>query len=251
MNEPQSEPTVKGDDYRKSHLQRGGTYDATIAGSPFDDYMARFEQAYLKKLVPDLFPGKKARYLDFACGTARITSVVHQFCGESIGVDISPSMLAEARLKCPSVRFVEADLTKDAADIGMFDLVTSFRFFGNAQHELRIAVLKALNRLLRTNSYLIINSHRNPHSISALLNNITGGDNQGMDLHYFKLKRLLRSCGFEIVSSRPVGAWMFRHSMHQAADFDSATAQRRESLFSSRIFSPLAPDVVIVARKAN
>ena len=100
-----------------------------------------------------------------------------------------------------------ADITKLEVDLGRFDLVTSFRFFGNAQQELRMAVLLALHRLLRPKAYLSINSHRNPHSIVEIFNSATGGRNQSMDLHYFKLKRLPQASGFAIVHRRPIGVY--------------------------------------------
>lgn len=247
-------PEVSGDsseDYRLSHLQRGGTYDDTLAKSPFDAYMADTERAYLLRVIPTLFKGARPRYLDFACGTGRIVQTVAPMCSEAVGVDVSPSMLAEARSKCPSVRFVEADLTSSNIDLGLFDLVTSFRFFGNAQQGLRVAVLRALHRLLKPGAYLIINSHRNPQSLASMINAAGGGSNEGIDLSYFKLKRLLHECGFEIVLIRPVGVWMYRHKLQSAADVESARAKRLESIFKYKIFAPIAPDAVVVARKIN
>ena len=235
------------DDYRQSHLERGSTYDATLAGSPFDAYMAQFERDYLLQLVPRLFPTTRPNYLDFACGTGRILETVAPLSREAVAVDISPSMLEEAWRKCPSVKFVHADLTKDGVDLGKFDLVTSFRFFGNAQDELRAAVLRALNRVLHVNGQLVINSHRNPHSIAALLNSVTGGKH-GMDLHYFKLKRLLREHGFEITLTRPVGFCMYRAKL-MAANNAAARAGRMENIFKHGMFTPLAPDAIVVARK--
>lgn len=234
-------------DYRDSHLARGESYDATLAGAPFDHYMAKAERDYLLETVPGLFPRGRPRYLDFACGTGRITQTVAPLAGEAIGVDISSSMLREAQRKCPTVRFVQADLTKAEVDLGIFDMITSFRFFGNAQDELRVSVMRTLNRLLRPGGYLVINSHRNPHSISDILQRI-GNANQGMDLHYFKLKRLLRKHGFEIVKTRPIGAWMYRAKLMDAS-YDSASTKRLESMFTSSMFTPIAPDAVIVARK--
>ena len=251
MTKPQANQQVASDDYRRSHLQRGSTYDANLEASPFDRYMAQFERAYLREVVPGLFPGSKPRYLDFACGTGRITETVAPLCGESVGVDVSPSMLAEAREKCPGVRFVEADITKSDVDLGTFDLATSFRFFGNAQQELRIAVLKGLHRLLRPNAYLIINSHRNPRSISAMLNSLTGGRDQSMDLNNSKFKTLLRSTGFEIDQIRPIGVWMYRDKLQRLADIESPWAKRMESVFSHRGFAAIAPDAVIVAKRVN
>ena len=105
------------------------------------------------------------------------------------------------------------ELTRTDIDLGQFDLVTSFRFFGNAQHDLRLAVMKTLHRVLRSGGHLIINSHRNPHSLATSSHAATGGSFGGMDLHYFKLKSLLRGCGFAVVQLYPIGAWMCRYSI--------------------------------------
>lgn len=241
----------QSDDYRQSHQRSGGTYDATIAASPFDAYMAHFEREYLTDIVPSLFPRAKPRYLDFACGTGRITETVAPLTAEAIGVDISASMLAEARSKCLTVVFHEADLTQSDVGLGLFDLVTTFRFVGNAQQDLRISVLKVLNRHLRPGGYLILNNHRNPLSIAVLLGWISGGDLHGMDLNYFKLKRLLRDCGFEIVDGRSIGAWMFRHKLLEIAEPTSSFSRQRESIFRHRLFIPIAPDAILVAKKIS
>lgn len=246
---PASKLDAANDDYRHSHLQRGGSYDATLAASPFDAYMTQLEREYLLSTVPSLFPAARPRYLDFACGTGRITQTVAPLTAEAIGVDLSPSMLQEARRKCPSVRFVETDLTRADIDLGSFDLITSFRFFGNAQDELRMAVLRTLNRLLREGGYLIINSHRNPHSIAATMLRLAGVD-EGLDLHYFKLKRLLREHGFEVARTRPIGAWMYR-SRVMAADPNAQRTKRLEGLFNHSMFTAFAPDAVVVARKTR
>ena len=243
-----TEPTGAGDDYRAIHLDRGDSYDATLASAPFDAYMTRVEVEHLRRLIPALFPNAKPRYLDFACGTGRITQVVAPHAGETVGVDISPTMLEHARLKCPGASFVEADLTKASVDLGRFDLVTSFRFFGNAQQDLRAAVLPALNRALKPGGYLIINSHRNPRSIAALLHGLTGGEPSGMDLHWNKLKALLRRHGFEIVRVQPIGAWMYRFKL-QAQQHDAQRAARLERRYGHPMFATVAPDVLVVARK--
>jgi SAM-dependent methyltransferase len=237
------------DDYRSIHLQRGGSYDSALASSPFDAYMAQLEKSYVTETIPKLFPGRPPRCLDFACGTGRITQDLVSLCSETVGVDISPTMLDEARLKCPSARFVQTDLTKDEADLGQFDLITSFRFFGNAQQELRSAVLVKLNRLLRTNGYLIINSHRNPHSIAAMLKKVAGIDH-GFDLSYFKLKRLLGEFGFDIERRRPIGAWMIRSRL-MASDPSAARSRQLEANWQHPSLSIIAPDTIVVAKKVR
>ena len=234
-------------EYRQSHLSKGGTYDETIAGSPFDAYMARWEAEYLRETVPRLTQGG-GRYLDFACGTGRITATVAPMVAESVGVDISDSMLAIAQQKCPSTRFVCADLARHPADLGLFDLATSFRFFGNAEDDLRVAVLGAISRVLRKGGHLIINSHRNPHAIGSLLQTLKGGAH-GMDLSYWKISRMLRDQGFRIVSARPIGFWIYRSRMRNERTLSSGRAAVAEKTFRHRLWAPFAPDCILLAQK--
>jgi ubiquinone/menaquinone biosynthesis C-methylase UbiE len=232
-------------EYRQSHLDKGGTYDETITASPFDAYMAKWEAQYLREIVPGLTQGR-GRYLDFACGTGRITATVAPMVAESVGIDVSDSMLAVARQKCPSTRFVCADLARQAVDVGVFDLVTSFRFFGNAEDDLRRAVLGAISRLLRNGGHLIINSHRNPHAIGSLLRK---GGTERMDLSYWKISRLLRDHGFRIVGVRPIGFWIYRARLRNERTLTSSRAAVAERAFRHRIFAPFAPDCVLLAEK--
>ena len=90
-------------DYRDSHLAKGDTYDGTIAAQPFDAYMAKCEAEYLRDVVPRL-TGGRGRYLDFACGTGRITAIVPPRLNGSLGGDISASLVGDAGPKCPDPR---------------------------------------------------------------------------------------------------------------------------------------------------
>jgi ubiquinone/menaquinone biosynthesis C-methylase UbiE len=233
-------------DYRQSHLDRGGVYDATIASLPWDAYMARWEAAYLREIVPRLARGT-GRYLDFACGTGRITEVVAPLVGETVGVDLSESMLAEARVKCPNARFVRADLTSEEVDIGQFDLATSFRFLGNAGPELRRAALGAIARRLRRDGFLIVNNHRNPHAIGSLFAEL--GGRHDMDLTHAVLVKLLDDAGFRITRVLPIGFWVVRARYRQSAVLESERAKTAERLFRHRAWARWAPDCVIVAQK--
>lgn len=237
------------EDYRSSHLQRGGHYDATLAEVPFDAYMAAWEKKHLERVVQELFPSGVPRYLDFACGTGRATTTVAPFARETVGVDISPSMLAVAQGKLPNARFVHADITTQEADIGEFDLVTSFRFFGNAQHELREAVMRVLTRHLRPGGRLIINSHRNPQAIYSLLDRLTGGNAGSMDLHLPKLRKLLEGHGMRVEQLIPIGAWMFRSRMLNAFKPDDPVAIAKERSHAGAGWARWAPDCIVVARK--
>ena len=242
-------PSSAETDYRSSHIQKGGHYDASLEESPFDRYMAVWEGKLLPPLIKRFFAQGAQRYLDFACGTGRITSQVAPLARESVGVDISPTMIEEARRKCPNTQFHLADLTQEALQIGSFDLVTSFRFFGNAQDELREGALKAIVPRMAAGGHLVINSHRNPRALYARLNRLTGGSGEGMDLHLPKLRALLQRHGLEIVALQPIGVWMFRTSLMVSTPPDSPRALKNEARFGSAAFAALAPDLLVVARK--
>ncbi|MBS0444992.1 MAG: methyltransferase domain-containing protein [Proteobacteria bacterium] len=238
------------DDYRSSHVASGDTYDARLADSPFDNYMAAWEQRLLPGLIRRFYPDGIDRYLDFACGTGRITQQIAPLAKHSTAVDISPGMLEQARAKCPDTRFLVADLTQDSIDIGQFDLASAFRFFGNAQDELREGALGAIVRRLAPGGHLLINSHRNPRAFYAVFEKMTGGTAMaGMDLTLPKLRGLLERHGLEIVALRPIGAWMYRTRIMLTTQPDAPRALRNEALFSSPLFGPIAPDALIVARK--
>jgi SAM-dependent methyltransferase len=246
MNRPPA-PLEGQADYRDSHASRGDTYDTRLAGQPFDAYMARWEAWWLPRVVKALHPDGVPRYLDFACGTGRITATVAPLARESVGVDVSASMLAQARAKCAGTRFLEADLTREPLDIGTFDLATSFRFLGNAQDELRDAALAAIVARLRDGGHLIVNSHCNPLALQSLLHRATGG-RHGMDLHYGKLVRLLRRHGLRVTARHPIGFWLYRSRLlADPAILDAPDA--REHRFGAGWLTWLAPDALIVARK--
>ena len=236
-------------DYRAVHLEKGARYDANLAESPFDAYMAAWERKHLPTLIRRFYPQGPQRYLDFACGTGRITEQVAALSNASAAVDISPTMIEEARKKCPNTQFHLADLTQDDPDLGQFDLITSFRFFGNAQDELRDSALKAITKRLASGGHLVINSHRNPRALYAMFHRLTGGEAGEMDLHLPKLRALLDRHGLTIVALQPIAAWMYRMRLMAHARADDPRALKNEARFGSEMFAPIAPNVIVVARK--
>jgi ubiquinone/menaquinone biosynthesis C-methylase UbiE len=157
-------------------------------------------------------------------------------------------MLAEARKKCPNTQFLHADITKEPVAVDSVDLVTSFRFFGNAQHDLRVAVLSKLQKIMRPGAYLIVNNHRNPRAISNILHRLTGGE-MDQDLSYGKFEATLNAAGFRIVKTRPIAAWCVRSRMLATLQLPDARSERLESLFSNPLLSRIAPDTFLVAQR--
>lgn len=238
----------ESEDYRRSHLHKGADYDAALATAPFDRFMARQESRLLNALLDQYFPQGVPAYLDFACGTGRITAQVEPRAKQSYGVDVSEQMIAEARQKCRRTTFFVQDITHEPLQVRDLDLITSFRFFGNAQPVLRQEVLAAALSILRPGGYLLINNHRNSDSIRNLLLRLTGQPSEG-ELSHFKLRRLLHEAGFEIVKTWGVGTWIIRATLRSRTVLESPKAERFERITRLPFVAPISPDVIVLARR--
>lgn len=208
--------------------------------------MTKMETSIITTILSDI--GKIPRSLDFACGTGRLTKTIEEFSDQSFALDISPSMVEQAKNVCEKTTFFLGDISQEKIEIDPVNLITSFRFFGNAQHKLRIEVLEALNKYLVQDGLLIINNHRNPWAISRMSLRLAG-INEGLDLNYFKLRTLLQQCGFTIKKTYGIGWWVLRSKFKTEAILQSGTSKFLESLSNFSPIIPICPDMIIVAQK--
>jgi SAM-dependent methyltransferase len=162
-------------------------------------------------------------------------------------MDVSESMVSKARVACPRTEFVIKDLTREP-HTREYDIVTAFRFFGNAEHDLRAEVFLAVSRVLRRGGLFVLNNHRNPYALNSIAGYLTGGKKL-MDLSHWMLLNLAKNSGFRLDFSIPIGAWLFRHSLARNELLRSKTSERLERIFSSRLLVPFAPDAIYVFRK--
>jgi ubiquinone/menaquinone biosynthesis C-methylase UbiE len=232
--------------YRSSHLKSGDFYDTNLKNNPFDHYMAVKEQKLLQQIIPSLFSGKIGKYLDFACGTGRITEIIEKLVNTSFGIDISENMLQQAQQKCSNTKFFIGDFTSKVFPDKNFDLVTAFRFFGNAEDDLRKYALSTINSLLSENGYFILNNHRNPFAISIILRNLIGG-NDTANLSYWKIRRLLKENGFTVIRTYGIGFWVIRAKFLKLLFTNFGNTL--EQITQLKLLVPFCPDFLIVARK--
>ncbi|NOX54763.1 MAG: class I SAM-dependent methyltransferase [Planctomycetes bacterium] len=195
-----------------------------------------------------LFPRGVPRYLDFACGTGRITSIVGPLAQESYGLDISETMILRARQKCPSTTFIVADATRERLEIAPVDLVTAFRFFGNAQQELRREALAAIWTLLRPGGYLIMNNHKNAGSVRCTLRRLRG-ETLTQTLDYKGTVEILKDAGFKVIRSYGVGFWLFRAAWVRGGFLDSRLGDVLDSVSLVKGIARFCPDIVFLAQK--
>jgi len=90
--------------------------------------------------------------LDFGCGVGRMLLPLAERCQRAVGVDVSESMLAEAREHCrrrglSNVHLVRSD-GDDLSSLGTFDLVHSFIVFQHVSPARGEATLRELSRVL-------------------------------------------------------------------------------------------------------
>lgn len=194
-------------DYRFSHMapEKGITYDTSFEDLSYRKMVWQWEQHILLNLTNKLFIGKqKIRYLDFACGTGRILGLLEDKVTEAVGIDISDSMLNEARRKLKKTRLINGDITRQLIFLDKeFDLVTAFRFFLNAQWELKIDALNQIRRILGDEGFLIFNIHMNKGCIYDNLSKIyckfKGVPVSHKSMSIDDVTNLTNSAGFEIV----------------------------------------------------
>ncbi len=195
--------------YRNSHMgtNRGQVYDDHYNQQYESFIWKNIEKPLISSIMDELVQKKQlTECLDFACGTGRILSVLVDHSVNITGIDISKDMLANAKKKFPKITLLNTDLTSDDLDIGPFDLITSFRFFLNAENELRKDVLSTLNKYMKKDGHLLINTHITPWSIHGvrlrLKEKITKKKNVESTLSSNELQRLVESYGYRLVKRK-------------------------------------------------
>lgn len=195
------------DDYRSSHcaLGYGEHYNKTHQSGYYGALWAKVERPLVLKVLGPM-GGAGRKCLDFACGTGRIANIAAECFDEVVGVDVSQSMLDYARVP-PNVRLRHVDLTVEPLD-ETFDVATAFRFFLNAEDQLRIDALKAIHRQLNDSGRLVCNIHMNsssPIGVASRLINWLLGRTIRNTLSTARFDELLTSSGFIAETVIPYG----------------------------------------------
>ncbi|MAI66854.1 MAG: SAM-dependent methyltransferase [Phycisphaerae bacterium] len=188
--------------YRTSHsdVGYGELYQNTYNTGYYATLWNKIERPLIKNIFNELKKGGAANCLDFACGTGRITSVLEEVFDCVTGVDVSDEMLLIAKKQLNSATLINQDITAETID-GGFDVISSFRFFLNAENGLKDSSLKALYDLLNENGTLVINIHankRSPLGVMYRLRNWLYRKNIANTLGLSEFKEHLVKAGFEI-----------------------------------------------------
>lgn len=196
---------MKDVSYTESHTKENKdvSYEEYYAKNKWQQFLSYRESEFLRSFVASYFSGTKVRYLDFACGTGRIAAAIEDVVSESFGVDVSLPMLDQARKKLQNTTLINSDLLKeDGVLTGEFDLITAFRFFLNAEEELRDKALKVLCSLVKSDGIILFNNHRNSDSV------LTKFKYRGKNRNFMSIQEmydLAERNGLEIIEIYPIG----------------------------------------------
>ena len=209
---PCEKRTVSKISYRESHkyAEKGAEYEAYYQTRAWQRFLWSREQEIILIILEKYFADRDIHLLDFACGTGRITGLLENRVKTSTSIDVSGSMLAIAREKLKRTEIIEADITaENVLKPKKFNLITAFRFFLNAEPELRTAAIKALVELLAEDGYFVFNNHQNFGSpwIKLMHMRHRQKNPQGAFniMSIRQMKKLVEGVGLEIVDIYPVG----------------------------------------------
>lgn len=193
--------------YTDRHKARGRDYHETFSPevNPYRAMVWRLEQRVLNGILGDYLASGKITHLDFACGTGRILGHFQAHVASATGVDVSSSMMEVAAKVAPGAELIEADLTQqDVLGERCFNLITAFRFFPNAEPELRRAVFLVLARHLAPQGVLVFNNHKNRNSLRRRISRLLGREVARGTMTHAEVEALVDQAGLRIVEMIPL-----------------------------------------------
>ncbi|MDH3217356.1 MAG: class I SAM-dependent methyltransferase [Candidatus Krumholzibacteria bacterium] len=238
--------------YRDSHkaAEKGRAYQECYQSERWRRFLWDRERLLLSRFLDEFLSGQEIHLLDFACGTGRVVGYLETRVASSVGVDVSRSMLDVARGELKHTELIEADLTQENLLLGRrFNLITAFRFFLNAEPELRLAALRAIVPLLADDGYLVINNHRNltsPMVFATMLYNRLRRC-QGNFMFLSHMRNLVEDAGLEIVRVYPVGVL----SIPRLTVPDSWNHRLDDVVLRYRFLSFLCESPIVVCRRRS
>ena len=161
-----SKPVSNEGSYSYSHLNK----DANKYHKKFNDEASR---SIIWNIEKDLIDNISSKYgpfdihLDFAGGTGRIAGLLEEQCNDQYILDISEKMLSVARKDLKNIKIICRDFRKGVSELqeNNIDLVTAFRFFPNAEVELRESAMNFIASKVKNGGLLMCNNHINFWSV--------------------------------------------------------------------------------------
>lgn len=111
-------------------------------------------RAAWRDLLLSMLPAAPADVADLGCGTGTLSLLLSEEGYAVTGLDFSPAMLARARVKDPSSRFVEGDAADPALPEASYDVVLCRHVLWALPEP--VEVLRRWTRLLRPDGRLVL-----------------------------------------------------------------------------------------------
>jgi len=119
-------------------------------------------EAFIFSILKDKLLG--ATLLDIGVGAGRTTFHLLDKCEEYIGIDYSPRMLAQCKIKFPHANLELGDARSLNFSDAKFDIILcSYNAIDDVNHQDRLLILKEVHRVLKKGGIFIFSSH-NPNS---------------------------------------------------------------------------------------
>jgi SAM-dependent methyltransferase len=238
--------------YIERHKSRGQDYDETFSPelNPYRAMLWRLEQQALTGILQSHPASSRITLLDFACGTGRVLGHVRKLVASATGVDVSTTMLEVARKVAPDAELIEADLTRrDVLGERRFNLITAFRFFPNAEPELRRAIFAILALHLEPGGLFVFNNHKNRNSLTRRISRLLRREVLRGTMSHAEVEELVSLSGLNILRRIPLGILpgSDRHMFLPA----SMLARIEERLRGVPALSDLAQDIIYVCGRPN
>jgi SAM-dependent methyltransferase len=241
-------------DYRESHSQSGygKIYRKTYVSGYYAAQWQKIERPLLQRVFEELRTGGSRSYLDFACGTGRILQVGEGIFPHSAGVDISEDMAHHAREICKeSVVHAPRDITRHPLD-GSFDVISAFRFFLNAQPDLRRDVLNAMARMQTPGGVLVCNTHVNSSSIVGFayrFRNWVTGTHTAATLGALEFTKILNDAGYDVSKTYAYSYWPRMGNRMPGFQEKAVVAVERLQQVTGVLPRGMAQSILLVCRK--
>lgn len=147
--------------YRSSHLGKGKGYHDLFVTPGYAKDLWDFERRILVNIASEFSGLSKCNFLDFACGTCRISALLEPYFDSSFGVDVSETMMEVGRSHVSKTNLILTDITQDKdVLLPVFDMIAAFRFFPGAEDSLQESVILKLSSLLKPGGVLVFSNHR-------------------------------------------------------------------------------------------
>jgi len=246
-------------DYRSRFKESAGAYDK-LTQSRHVRLIYELEKRVLENVLAKINSREKS-LMDFACGTGRWTQFLEGHFKETAGVDVSEEMVALARQKCSKTEFIVTDITSDTVDKRLedrrFDVITAFRFYKNAEEELRQAVTEAIPKYLKKDGLFIFDLHLNTFSFMGMLAGIIRflrvqsllgiGDLTVRTISLRCIRKLFEDSSFEIIDYYGMGVLPGRSNY---TVLPGNLLYKIESFFTNRrILGRFSYNILVITKK--